>query len=215
MSITQQIRTAIAPLHNQIEKTAYSHAIMSGGLSVDDYVVSIAQLLRIHEAVETHAANEPVAGFFDPAMARTEALQRDLGFWGADLGELTTLPETDRTVAWIHSLHRTEPIGLLGLVYVLEGSRMGSLVIAKPLAAALGTLPVEGKGLDYHTEGARETPMRLKSWKAKIDQNPFSQLEIESIIQSSVTFMDLLNQVYDALPVSEPRRAQSLRADVA
>jgi heme oxygenase len=205
MSVIPRIRAAIGSAHDEIETTPYAVAIMSGGITRSDYVVSIAQLHAIHAALESVVNEGPIAQFFDPEMIRTTALDRDLAYWQADRNEIALLPETESTVAAIHSAAANSPLSLIGMIYVMEGSRMGSLVIAGPLAKALGTTPVAGQGLDYHTEGSQSLRGRLGAWKQRVEQANFDESQIDAIQTAAVRLMDELNQLYQAFPVSGNR----------
>jgi heme oxygenase len=215
MTLFNRIRTAIARSHDQIEKTNYSIAIMSGGMHVSDYVVSLAQLHAIHKTLEETVASSPSSDLFYPEMVRTSALERDLAFWGTELASLESMPETLSTCELIRDTIAENPVSAIGFIYVLEGSRMGSLVIVKPLSKSLGVTPVDSQGLDYHTEGARQTPARLARWKAEVEQRDWTESQMVAVESTAVSFMESLTRLYEKLPVSAAADKSLLRADVA
>lgn len=211
MTLFNRLRNAIAISHDQIEKTDYSVAIMSGRISVDDYAISLAQLHAIHSVLETTVADTLASDVFYPEMVRTPALLRDLAYWGHQLSDFSIFPATLNICDLIKQMIAKNPISAIGFLYILEGSRMGSLVIVKPLAAALGVAPNDSQGLDYHTEGARQTPARLARWKGDLEQRSWSEAQILSIEKTAVTFMESLNHLYAILPAN----SRSRHAEVA
>lgn len=215
MNVITRIRAAISTAHESIEKTPYSLAIMSASIGISDYAVSLAQLHAVHHALEAVAANTEFSDFFDNDMVRTAAIKRDLSFWGARLADFTIMSESQATADLIRTSVEKDPVSLLGLIYVIEGSRMGSLVIVKPLSAAFQVTPHDGQGLDYHTEGARKTPGRLAAWKARVEQLGLSDADVAIMESAAVRLMESLTSLYAKLPASETTSFIKTQADVA
>jgi heme oxygenase len=215
MNVITRIRAAISSAHEKIEKTPYSIAIMRGSIGITDYAVSLAQLHAVHQALEAVAPGSEFSDFFDEEMVRTTAIKRDLNFWGVRLGDLTIMPEAIATTQLIRSSVENDPVSLLGFIYVLEGSRMGSLVIVKPLSAAFQVTPHDGQGLDYHTEGARKTPGRLAAWKARVEQLGLNDADVTVMESAAVGLMESLTSLYAKLPASETTTLNQIQADVA
>jgi len=215
MTVMSRLRAAIAVSHEQIEKTPYSVAIMRGSIGISDYVVSLAQLHAIHQTLESIASTSEYAEYFVDEMIRTPAIKRDIRFWGSNLADVAVMPETLKTCEQIKQAANECPAAILSTIYVLEGSRMGSLVIVKPLAAALQVVPSDGQGLDYHTEGARQTPQRLAAWKARVEQIGLTDSEIESMENAAKDFMGSLTDLYAKLPASQTMLFDRSQSDVA
>jgi heme oxygenase len=171
-------------------------------------------LHAVHLALETTVVGTSSEDVFFAEMIRTPALLRDLKHWGYELENLDVMPETLETCDLIRDTIANDPIAAIGFIYVLEGSRMGSLVIVKPLAKALNVTPTDAQGLDYHTEGARQTPARLARWKAEVEQRDWSEERIASVESAAVNFMESLNRLYAMLP-APPKPNQQVQADAA
>jgi heme oxygenase len=201
MTMMNRIREAISAEHNAIERTPYSLALISSQIDKQDYLFSMAQMHSIHATLENACDMQTqVALYFTPAMRRTSTIERDLRFFGAQLSDYSTLAATESINAMLTRWSQYEPLSLIGAIYILEGSRMGSLMLAKPIAAALGVSAIDGHGIDYHVEGARETPMRLKAWKEAVSNAGFAP-DVEAAIQAcACEFMSLLCRLYEALP---------------
>jgi heme oxygenase len=198
-----QLREAISDDHIAIEKTPFAVAMAAGSIDRDDYLYGLAQLYFIHAALEDSvAATSVLKPFFNEKMVRTSVIERDLAHFDRQIEEYAALPETQAITAEIVRLARCSPLDLLAYIYVLEGSRMGSLMLAKPVAQALHVQAVENQGIDYHVEGARETPMRLRAWKESVSEVAWGAAQFDAILAAASRFMKDLCQLYAVLPVA-------------
>lgn len=216
LSLTARLRKSISAEHDAIEQTPFSVALINGGLSRDVYALNLAQMLRIHHALEDRCeADSAFDAYFSAGMRRQEVIRRDLKQLGFDPHSIDLLDETQVIVRDISERHAVCPLSLLGGIYVLEGSRMGSMVLAKPLAKCLQISGMPGSGIDYHVAGARETPARLKLWKQKVDQANFDSHVAGQIEAFAVSFMKGLLDLYAAMPIPDPAIPESNNRHVA
>jgi len=210
MSVMNLVRSAISAAHFQIEQTDYSKAMLDGSMNSKDYSRGLGQLWHVHGALEQSVqVAGGIAAFFTPEMIRTATIQRDLSFFGFDITSFGVVAETNSIVVQIQEWATAKPFALLGCIYILEGSRMGSLVIAKPLGKSLGLEPGSTAGLEYHTEGAAGTPMRLRSFKESVDHAGLGADAESDLVQGAVKFMDMLNNLYTILPVNKELATQT------
>lgn len=204
MSLTIKIRTAISDLHQAIELTAFSKAMLGDYIHRNDYSRALVQLWHIHNAVESaFQSNSSIQKFFSPEMMRTATLIRDLNFFGMNESAFKQLPATASIVERTSQWAAKQPLCILGALYVLEGSRMGSLFIAKTLSKALGLDPEANGGIEYHTEGAAHTPIRFRSLKQSFDGSITEHSEQRDVVDGAYQFMSLFFDLYSTLPVSE------------
>ncbi len=197
------LREAIAADHDAIEKTPYALALAVGNIAREDYLLGLVQLYHVHAALEVAVAQSAeLKPFFTPAMERTPAIKRDLAHFGRRVEDYAVLPQTQVIAAEVLRLVKTAPHNLLAHIYVLEGSRMGSLVLTKPIAQALQVQPEEHCGIDYHVEGARETPLRLRGWKEAVGSVAWGTEQESAILSTAAQFMHALCQLYAALPIT-------------
>lgn len=213
MSVMNLVRSAISASHFQIEQTAFSKGMLDGSITATNYSRGLVQLWYIHSILESCATSSPqIKGFFTKEMIRTDTIRRDLHAFGFDIDSFEQMIETTEIVNQMKDWALECSYAILGCIYILEGSRMGSLMIAKPLGHTLGLATGEVAGIEYHTEGAVGTPMRLRSFKEKVDQAGLGAKAETELIQGAVRFMDLLNTLYAALPMdSLPKQTQQLK----
>lgn len=200
MSVMNTVRTAISESHQQIEMTPFSKGMLDGSISRSEYANGLVQLWYIHGELERLVEiDASVATYFTSEMIRTHAITRDLESFGFDMHSFKLMNETLVITNQFREWALQKPYALLGCIYILEGSRMGSLVIAKPLGKTLGLMPGDTAGIEYHTEGALQTPARVRAFKEKIDQSGLDSEKVESLTEGAVRFMELLNDLYAAL----------------
>jgi heme oxygenase len=207
VSLPDQIRQAIAPAHVAVEQTPFAQGMVSGRIARHEYTAGLQQIGYLHEAMESalaeaHGTSASVAKVYDPArMARLPVIERDLAALEAD----TTAMAHDVVSQLASEFTRwatTQPHALIGALYVMEGSRMGSMVLARSLTKALLVEPRPGTGLDYHIDGIATRPTDWKAFRGALADMPFSEAEQAEIVSAATTTMDALVTLYAAVPVN-------------
>jgi heme oxygenase len=150
-STMQQLRDSTRAEHDRAEHHAFQQAMFKGELSRESYIAWLGQMYLVHEALEKalrraagdHEAIETVVRDYQ---YQVPYLQQDLEFFGVDPAAIEPLPAVQRFISSIAEAG-DDPLRLLGLHYVLEGSNNGSRFIARHVARAyqLST----GQGLRY------------------------------------------------------------------
>ncbi|VTS06026.1 biliverdin-producing heme oxygenase [Tuwongella immobilis] len=197
--LVHQIRTGMADLHDRLERLPMPQQIASGTVLADDYRDLLTQLLALHEVLESELVRNRI-DLFQPEMARIVALQTDLAKIPTVSPALPILPETEALIAKIRQWSQSEPIALLGCLYIFEGSRMGSRLLAKQVAKAL-QVPVEpGQGIDYHLDASQNQVARWMSFKSALDSLPLSAELQQQVAEAAIETMTGLFHIYAALP---------------
>ena len=127
-----RLREETMPLHKEVESSVISKAIISPGVTRDEYVTYLSKVLAIHSDVENTVF--PVAG---KIIADIEA-RKKAAFITADLLKLT---DTNALTAsrFLDAHYQNDLSFNLGLLYVTEGSTLGGQFILKNIRAALGS----------------------------------------------------------------------------
>ena len=169
MDLMQQLRAAIAADHERIEQLPFFRSLTAGETARGPYLRLLRVLRDIHVVLEAELTRGPgLDAVHHAGMNRADVLAADLTALGAnpaepdaDLPAALQAEVTDLT-AQFRTWAATDPGKLLGALYVFEGSRMGSQVIAEPLSRMLEVPLQAGVGLDYHLCG-QET--RYPQWQ--------------------------------------------------
>jgi heme oxygenase len=162
----------------------------------DAYIALMAEMGRLHSAFEDKMANLPqYAELYNPAaMARADVIAGDLVSLG-DYGAAASDP-ADSIANELFDSWTDTPWKFIGALYVLEGSRMGSMALVRPVARALGVDVRPGVGVDYHLDGMATRPMVWAQFKARLAGFPFTEAQQNDIAAAAVATMEALHSIY-------------------
>jgi heme oxygenase len=210
MGLVERIRAGVSATHERIERVPFSQALIAGRLGRDDYVEALSQLYHVHEALERELGAHPEleAVYRPESMARAGVLRGDLAALGAG-GPHPCGGPAARLAGRFAEWSAAAPWSLLGALYIYEGSRMGSMMLHKPLARALGVESAPGRGLDYHLDGLAGRPAAWKRFRADLESLTLSPEDGDRLVAAAVETMDRTFDLYASLPVgrAEPEPA--------
>jgi len=158
--------------HDDTEGIPYSAAVVGRRLPKDRFIGQLAAYRTIHGALEraiSQSTDPAVTAVWDATMVKAPLLDADLAYFGADE---TTAPLAARAAAQafsdrIQDLAESDPVALLGFLYVLEGSTLGATILRGHLAAAYGL--ENDQGLAYQSPyGASPMPQWM-AFKARMN----------------------------------------------
>lgn len=86
---------------------------------------------------------------WQPSRARLPLIEADLRVLGVG-GPPPVHPAVAEALARIDLVSAQRPWAVVGPLYVLEGSRLGSTIVGRAVARGWGVIPAPGIGLDYH-----------------------------------------------------------------
>lgn len=200
--VMTRLREETADLHAAAESQPLQKSMVSGSMRPETFVRWLGQMLLVHEELERRLAAlrnaEPrYAALIRDELFQAPQLRADLARMGADADTVAPLPATTAFVARIGQVASESAEGLLGALYVLEGSKNGNRFIAKALerrspgAFALGYL-------DPHGEAQRDLWQR---WKLDMDMlgfEPAAQSRLVAIARETFAAITRLSQELDA-----------------
>ncbi len=136
--IMGRLKSATDDLHRMAEGRELQTRLVKGELVRDLYLDFLGQMLLVHVALENRLRSSLD---LHPAFGRVvrdyhwreTQLRADIAFVGGDADGFVPLPATAALVAQIEGTAETEPVGLMGMLYVLEGSSNGSKFVAAAL----------------------------------------------------------------------------------
>lgn len=200
-TLMENIKHAIQESHDAIEQTAFAEGMMNATITLEAYTFYLRQMLAIHEALDPLIDRSPLCDWVPPTAKRTAAIQQDMTYLDSLSLSHAVLPATREIVLTLQQSYEAEPLSLLGHVYILEGSRMGSRVIAKPLQGLLG---IPSEALHYHLDHFEIQPRILREFRNRLNQGIHSARQQEVIQTTAVTFMNQLLKLYGELPKTLP-----------
>ncbi|MFQ3592039.1 MAG: biliverdin-producing heme oxygenase [Gemmataceae bacterium] len=197
MDLPQRLKQAIAETHDAIEALPVSKAILEGRISRATYRELLSQLWYVHADLERLLLTaRDLVGLVERTMHRTNAIVADLTALEMDIAPIQ--PTTTRTLHAMRAAAQASPWAVLGCLYVLEGSRMGSMVLVKPLSFALKVELRPGCGLDYHLEGMESRPRDWAAFKGRLSALELDDDQIQHTLQGAQLMMQGLYAIYEA-----------------
>ena len=200
--LAARLRSAIAAVHDAIERTPFAVGMVKGSLSKADYCAGLRPLAGLHDILEAalklgqrhHPA--VLAAYQPETMDRAAVARADL----AALGDATPIDHAHPVLAHLRSeatrwAHES-PAGLLGALYVLEGSRMGSMILVKSLSRAWGVPAEAGHGVDYHLDPTGGRPQHWGRFRAQLAALQLAESEVQSAEAGAVLVMESLRGLY-------------------
>ena len=155
--ILSLLRQNTQPLHHALEQTAMSQLLLSPKLDRSTYVRilygfygAFSSLEKMVEEMANLYKMDELEGLLDSRAAQAmEDIRYLTGTFDASLLPGSSLPFAARSVP-----------EALGVVYVMEGSKLGGKVISKHLSQTIGVSPAEGGRFFANTEGSG-----MEGWK--------------------------------------------------
>ncbi len=155
--LMEQLRNETHALHQQAERQPLQTELMRGRLPRLHFIAYLEQLFLIHQRLEPHFAtaiiDDPtVAHIIRPHHYHAPYLKQDLHDFGRHPQHVQPLHTTTQFLTWLDQMASQIPLALLGVHYVLEGSKNGGVFQAVKvrqaydLAGRAGTMYLDPYG---------------------------------------------------------------------
>jgi heme oxygenase len=209
----ETLRSETQEQHRKLQASPYVVALEAGSVKPVSYAGYLRSLAVVHGSLEHElslAGHAAVASVWRAEMAATDLLERDLAFFQARL--LPDVPAAlDEALGLAASIRRrrvSDPVSLLGYLYVLEGSRLGAPGVRAAAGRALGLTGPDG--LEYLTVRGG-APQAWKSFGARMDAAVEDEATAARVVAAARELFEGLLGVFRALePVTETRFTVSM-----
>ncbi|MHA6281037.1 biliverdin-producing heme oxygenase [Salinimicrobium sp. CAU 1759] len=180
MMMTAKLKAETQELHDQIEEKNLARQIMDGSIDLETYKLLLLQNYIAYKHTETEIHR------FLPNYTGSKHLQlrRDL----ENLEMTTAIPPKNV------DFQCNSPAEALGAAYVVEGSALGGMVLAKKLknCPALEGLPAQN-----FFNGDKENLKEWRNFKEQLEHYPFSQSEEVEAIQKAKDTFRFFEKIFD------------------
>lgn len=197
-SLMARLREETRPNHTAAEQHPLQRDLVTGRLPRPVYGAYLARLHRVHEALEraiVEAKDPRLASAATPDLFQTANIEADLAYYGAEPVELSASPAAASVVGAIDDAAGAEPVRLLGLFYVLEGSKNGSRFIAKAVRRAYGLDGTDGlRALDPHGD---DQPALWGAFRARVDACEWTPEESDAVVDAAKAMFDAIVAIAD------------------
>lgn len=187
-SVTQMLREATWPQHQQAEGSPLEKALGSGQVSREMFTSWLGQRYLMHSELEPmvrelRTEDARVAAIVGDGLFQCDNLAADLAHFGIDSEQLAPASATQRFADDIREIKQVRRVHLLGSYYVFEGSKNGSRFIARAIGKGLGLEP--GPGLLYLDPHGNEQRTLWKQFKEAMDQAGFDGDESQGMVAAA------------------------------
>jgi heme oxygenase len=159
--IMDRLRESTRAAHQAAEDNPLEKTLIRGELPRDRYVAWLGQRWLVHRALENallklRGQDGRLTNAIREDLFQAANLERDLKHFGVSTDTIEPVETTQKFVAELERTLREQPIGLLGYLYVFEGSKNGASMIARMVADAYDATRQAGLSyLDPHGDQQR------------------------------------------------------------
>lgn len=193
-------------VHEQLEASPYAKALEDGSLPLESYVGHLRCMAVIHSELERHLARlkPPLDQVWREDMRRLPLLLADLEFFRPRFLR-DVLPAVRLALGLAADIRRrsqSDPVTLLGILYVLEGSTKGGLTLA-PMARDAFNLP-DNAGTAYLGSWGTQVPSRFESSMERMQGALGDNPDMPRVLDAAREFILGIKGVFEALhPVAD------------
>lgn len=199
--VMDALRERTTEHHERAERHAFQKALASGRLARPAYAENIGQLMLVHaeleRAIGALRAFDARAGAIVEGRLHAGVFADELRYLSVDAGKVRPLAEVAAVIGELRAMAAGEPLSVLGMLYVLEGSTNGGVFIAKAVTRAYGLTGPEGtRWLNPYGERQRAAWI---GFKQSMEAAGFSAAEVESMVRAARWMFDAVSRVGSAV----------------
>ena len=201
--IMDRLRTETRPHHDKAEQNGFGVMVMEGGLEMTPYVEHLAawrQILSHLESSLRTCDDQIVSKTWHEGLVKEAILEQDLKQLapkGATLS-VPTLEAVEAFTQYVDHLTKETPRGLLGVLYVLEGSTMGGSVMKSRIAPQL-SLTVDEPGLLYYGCYGTQVGVHFKEFRLRMGGSVDGSGSEELILEAAGRTFELVGDILRAI----------------
>jgi heme oxygenase len=204
LNVMDALRESTKEMHNDTEGHEFQRSLGSGRLDKTRYVTYLEQLYLMHkhlaEKLGQCAKKSPqIDAVVQDYHHDHSAVLSDLKYFGTEGGQAKPLAATKKIAARMDEYAVSQPLKLLGLLYVLEGSTNGAKFMAKNIITGMG-LP-QDQGASYFDRYGDKQRQRWTSFKERMNANGFNQEQIAEIVEAGKEMFIVFFEIGDELSV--------------
>lgn len=194
--LIDRLHAALAAPRARLARTPFANARQIERITRDGYLAVLAQLGQIHAALEADTSAVELPFELMPS-ARALVIACDLAALGYD-GDIEPTDATTRLIDRFADWTAEEPTKLLGALFVLEGTRTGSIAFVRALAGVLDVPVRADVGIDYHLDGLAGRTYEWSLFKARLASLDLTEAQRAGICRTAAETMTRLAEVYES-----------------
>ena len=199
MTLAATLKDSTAQAHRRAESTELQRRMAQGDLDDQYFVNYLAQMFHVHAALERLMAAHPDVAAkinWSADQEHSRRLTLDLEDFGTSVDAQPMVNGTKTLLDTITESVDEDPIALIGLFYVLEGSMNGNRFIVRALRARSGGVRCSFLYLDPYGE---EQPARWAAFRVALDSIEITEARGDSVIRSAHAMFDGIAEICDEI----------------
>ena len=197
--ISQNLRENNRPAHDLAESQEFQRQLMAGSLPREEYVAFLEQSLLIHQALEqampaVHGALPETVAMLTDQQVHSARIEADLQILTGSPANTapTAMKSTAEFLGHIRAFAASRPVVLLGIWYVLEGSKNGGKFLARAVEKAYGLEPRVGSS--YMDPYGSDQQTIWRAFKETLDGLPLADDQRRMVeMAANHTFLAVTN----------------------
>jgi heme oxygenase len=205
LTLMERLRSETRAQHVATEAIPFSASILDGTLSRAAYADQLAAYLPVHRAIESAVAegrHQALSAVWTADMTRTPLLEADLEALGGAPHQSRATREGHAMAAWIDELAVGDPVAVLGVLYVMEGSTLGGALLRRHIADAFG---LTDAGLHYYSPYGTGPKPHWMAFSTRMNEAAISDADADRIVAAAAETFERIGRILTSL--SEPRPA--------
>jgi heme oxygenase (biliverdin-IX-beta and delta-forming) len=204
LNVMDALRESTKDMHNDAEGHEFQHSLGSGKLDRARYVTYLEQLYLLHEHLagllgQCAKSSPQIDAVVQDYHHDHSKVLGDLKYFGKEGADARPLQATRKICARMDQYAKSNPINLLGHLYVLEGSTNGAKFMAKNIVSGMN-LPEE-HGASYFDRYGDKQRERWTAFKERMNGNNFSPTEISGLVEAGKEMFIAFFEIGDELSV--------------
>lgn len=203
-TLMERLRAETRAQHMATEAIPFSSSILDGTLTREAYAGQLAAYVPVHRAIESAAAggHPALAMVWTDDMLRTPLLAADLAALRVDTsGTFEATIEGEAMASWISALAARDPVAVLGVLYVMEGSTLGGALLRRHISAAFD---LTDAGLRYYSPYGTGPKPHWVAFGERMNATVTSEADADRVIAAAGKAFDRIGRILAALSSPEP-----------
>jgi heme oxygenase len=198
--IMSRLRSETREEHAATEETALARAMLKGEMTLGEYESQLVAYHLVHESIDRCLGRSAFASSIAGTSRKTSRLAADLAALGAT-ADICGRESEAAARALVALAEEADPAGLLGIVYVMEGSSLGAALLGPRIREALALPP---EACTYYAGDGSMTLARWKAFGARMDAGLVDAADQERALTAARATFTAIRRLFDALRPSAP-----------
>ncbi len=206
LTLMERLKESTRSMHDSAESSKFQSLLGRGELPPGPYADYLEQLYLVHSTLEREIRKRGSANSFGDTVSDEQLqepfLRKDLESFDRNVENLKTLPSTERLLRLMQNYSEACPPALLGMHYVLLGSKHGGKFIAKNCSEKYNIQLGHGGVVYFDPYGQNFMPI-WRAFKESMNNLNLTPAEAEKVCAAAgVMFMAVTEIGNELMPVA-------------